>query len=243
MDRRLYPEHRENWDDRLFREAILAELSPTAEVLDIGAGAGIVEAMDFRGHAARISGIDLDPRVLANPMLDRAEVASAEAIPFGDEAFDVVLCDNVLEHLDRPEVVFAEVARVLRPGGVFLGKTPNKWHYMPTIARLTPTAFHRKVNAMRGRGEADTFPTRYRANSRGALERLARGAGLVTERIELVEGRPEYLRFHPLPYVAGWVYERVVNGVPGLATLRILLIARFRKPAAQAPGERTPTAP
>lgn len=231
MDRRLYPAHRSNWDDWLFRDAILAELDPRAELLDIGAGAGIVEAMDFRGLARRICGIDLDPRVEANPLLDEAKRASAESIPYPDGSFDVVVCDNVLEHLERPQQVFGEVARVLRPGGAFLGKTPNKWHYMPTIARLTPHGFHQRLNALRGRHTEDTFPTRYRANSRGDLQRLARTSGLVPERIERVEGRPEYLRFHPLPYMAGWVYERMVNGVPGLDLFRILLVARFRKPS------------
>ncbi|MEI2780661.1 MAG: hypothetical protein V9H25_05130 [Candidatus Competibacter sp.] len=42
--------------------------------------------------------------------------------------------------------VFREVARVLKRGGVFLFKTPNKTHYMPTIARLTPHRFHQFVN-------------------------------------------------------------------------------------------------
>jgi len=48
---------------------------------------------------------------------------------------------------------------VLRSGGVFLFKTSNKTHYMPTIVRLTPYCFHQFVNRIRGRAEADTFLT------------------------------------------------------------------------------------
>jgi UDP-N-acetylglucosamine 2-epimerase (non-hydrolysing) len=129
-----------------------------------------------------------------NPMLDEGRVANADGIPYEDARFDVVFSDNVLEHLDEPLQVFREVARVLKPGGVFLFKTPNKWHYMPTIARLTPHGFHQYVNRLRGRAEVDTFPTRYRANCLGDIKRLASDAGLLVERVERIEGRPEYLR-------------------------------------------------
>ena len=98
-----------------------------------------------------------------NPFLDEGRVSDASEIPYDSHQFDIVFSDNVLEHLEQPLDVFSEVARVLKPGGIFLFKTPNKWHYMPTIARLTPHRFHQFVNKIRGRAEADTFPTRYRA--------------------------------------------------------------------------------
>ena len=75
--------------------------------------------------------------------------------------FDRVFADNVLEHLPDRLTVFREIARVLKPGGVFLFKTPNKTHDMPTLARLTPHRFHPFVNRIRGRAETDAFPTRY----------------------------------------------------------------------------------
>ena len=59
---------------------------------------------------------------------------------------------------------------------------------------------------------------------------LAAGAGLEVVRIDLIEGRPEYLRFSAPTYLLGWLYERVVNRVPGLAWLRVLLVVELRKP-------------
>ena len=100
----------------------------------------------------------------------------------------------MLEHLPEPEKVFAEVYRLLRPGGVFLGKTPNKWHYMPLIARLTPHRFHKWVNKWRGRDGDDVFPTKYQANTEGDIRKLAFSAGLKVNQIKHIEGRPEYLR-------------------------------------------------
>jgi SAM-dependent methyltransferase len=229
LDRRLYPEHGRGWDDRLLRERVLRVLRPTHRLLDLGAGAGIVEAMHFRGLCAEVSGIDLDERVLTNPHLDAAEVASADHLPYPDASFDLVVCDNVLEHLDHPEIVLREVARVLRPGGSFLAKTPNRNHYMPAIARATPHAFHQFYNRLRGRASADTFPTLYRANTRAAIERLARDAGLLVEAIDFVEGRPEYLRLTVPTYLAGYLYERIVNSSPLLERFRIVMYVHLRK--------------
>lgn len=230
MDRTFYPGFARNWDDRLFRERILAAMPDSAEILDVGAGAGIIEMMNFRGVARKVCGIDLDPRVTANPYLDEGRVADAGAIPFEDSRFDLVSSDNVVEHLDDPGTVFAEIFRVLKPGGLFLFKTPNRFHYMPLIAQATPHGFHQWINRKRGRAEADTFPTRYRANSARKVRQLAAATGFKLEHLELVEGRPEYMRLSPLTYAAGIAYERTVNLAGFLKNLRILLIATLRKP-------------
>jgi len=230
LDERWYRGVPDNWDDELFREAILAHINPGMRVLDVGAGAGIVTHMNFRGFAAHVCGVDLDERVMQNPYLDESHVGSGERLPLPDSSFDVAFADNVLEHLPDPARVFAEVRRVLKPGGVFLAKTPNKWHYMPLIARLTPHSFHRFYNRLRGRAAVDTFPTRYRANSRADLRALARGAGLTIEGLRVIESRPEYLRINPVAYAAGFAFERIVNASSLFEGLRILLVAEMRRP-------------
>jgi SAM-dependent methyltransferase len=233
LDRILYPGIGPNWDDQIFRQRILARLSNAHTlVLDLGAGAGVVSQMNFIGLAARVCGIDPDPRVSANPYLDEGQEGTGESIPYPDESFDVVFADNVVEHLPNPEDVFREVFRVLKPGGCFLAKTPNKYHYMPLIARLTPHWFHMWYNRKRGRSEVDTFPTRYRANSNYDFNRLSARVGFEVIRIELLESRPEYLRISPATYLAGYLYERLVNSSSLFANLRILLIAELKKPAA-----------
>jgi hypothetical protein len=98
------------------------------------------------------------------------------------------------------------------------------------ISRVTPHAFHRFYNRLRGRPDADTFPTHYRANSRPQVSRLARSVGFRVERLTLIEGRPEYLRISVPTYAAGRFYERAVNGWEKLAMFRILLIVELRKP-------------
>ena len=131
LDRKFYPNCANNWDDTLFREYILNVMKPHHRVLDIGAGAGIVEQMNFKGLAGSIVGIDLDERVLSNPWIDEAHHCDASHTPFSNNEFDIIVCDNVLEHIAEPDAFIEEVSRLLKPGGLFLGKTPNKYHYMP----------------------------------------------------------------------------------------------------------------
>ena len=229
LDEKFYPGIEDNWDDTLLRARVLQEVTPESAVLDLGAGAGIVNAVNFRECVASVVGIDLDPRVLENPYLDEGIVGNAESLPFADCTFDLVFSDNVLEHLDRPLLVFEEVKRVLKPGGRFIFKTPNKYHYMPLSARLTPHRFHRFFNRLRGREEVDTFPTRYRANCRKDIERLASMSGMRLDQISFLEGRPEYMRvFAPL-YLIGIVYERFVNASRFFEPFRIVLIGTTSK--------------
>lgn len=231
IDRLFYHSFQSNWDDEIFRRKVLGALTPDATVLDLGAGAGLVQAMNFRGLARKVCGVDLDPRVTANPFLDEGIVSDVGAIPYPDNSFDIVFADNVMEHLARPDEAFSEIRRVLRPGGRLLFKTPNRNHYMPLIARLTPHTFHQWFNRRRGRNEADTFPTCYRCNSRTQVRTLATRAGLLIEAIDLIEGRPEYLRITGLTYIFGMLYERLVNATSMLAGLRIVMIAQIRKPS------------
>lgn len=229
LDRRAYPNFQDNWDDRIFRDRILARLTRESVVLDLGAGAGIVPQMNVRGAAARVCGIDLDARVLDNPHIDEARVADAGSIPYEDGLFDMVFADNVMEHLEAPEQVFLEIHRVLKPGGILLFKTPNRRHYMPLISRMTPHRFHKFINKIRGRAEVDTFPTFYRANDAGQIRRLAANTGFTLAHLETIEGRPEYLRMTAATYLAGLIYERVVNASDLLARFRIVLIVELRK--------------
>jgi ubiquinone/menaquinone biosynthesis C-methylase UbiE len=91
LDGKLYPAFQHRWDDQLFRERILHHLDQGGlAVLDLGAGAGIVAEMNFRGHARRVCGIDPDPRVADNPYLDEGRVGVGESIPYPDARFDVV---------------------------------------------------------------------------------------------------------------------------------------------------------
>jgi SAM-dependent methyltransferase len=223
LDRRFYPGYVD--EHARFDALIRRYLAPDAAVLDAGAGRGVMYPYDYRDRVARMAGVDTDPAVMDNVNLTDAAVADLATLPFGDAEFDLVFSKYVFEHLDRPLTVMRELRRVLKPGGHLLVHTPNRWHYVALSASVTPTRFHVWFNERRGRVEADTFPTRYRANDRPTLERLARGSRFRLVELDLFETKPAYLYFHPWAYRAGIAYERLVNRSDALARFRVQLIA------------------
>lgn len=229
LDKVFYKNDRNNWDDKELRNLILSYIEPTHVILDLGAGAGIVEEMNFKTKAAKVCGIDMDLRVLENPYLDEAKVARGEQIPYENSKFDIVFCDNVFEHLSNPETVFKEVNRVLKKNGLFIAKTPNKYHYVPLFARLTPLWFHKLFNQLRGRKHADTFPTVYKVNCRKDIADISQKSDFSIDSLTLIERRPEYLRFFFIPYLFGILYERLVNKVNFLHNYKVVLMCVLKK--------------
>ena len=94
-------------------------------VLDVGTGTGVV-AITARNMGAKVTGLDLTPALLAQAKENEAvagydDIAwhegDAEALPFADESFDVVLSQFGHMFAPRPEVAVSEMLRVLKPGG------------------------------------------------------------------------------------------------------------------------------
>lgn len=229
LERKFYPKLKDNWDDEIFRNIILRRLKPDMVILDLGAGAGIVKQMNFKRLCRRVVGLDPDKSVLSNPYLDEAVVGVGEKIPYPDEYFDIVISDNVLEHVRSPEQLFSEVRRVLKSDGLYLAKTPNRYHYMTFVAMHTPHWFHQFYNSLRGRSHDDTYPTYYRINSRSDISRWARELGFEISLFETCEGRPEYLKISSLLYLLGVLYERIVNSSKLLEKFRIVCVVVLRK--------------
>ncbi len=212
LDHNFYKEYEDFWDDKLFRKTVLRYIDDKTVMLDAGAGRGILPEMNFKGIAQKVVGIDPVEEVNQNPFLDEAHVGLADNMPFfSDDSFDVIVSDNVLEHVADPEKFYAEIARVLKKGGVFIAKTPNKHHYVPLIARITPLSFHKFYNSLRGREYEDTFPTEYKANTKKDQGSHGGKFGLLLEEMNYVEGRPEYLRMTFITYFVGIIYERLIN--------------------------------
>lgn len=235
MDETLYPKHQEHWDNRLFGEILETRIKPDSKCLDFGAGRGNIKQMNFANRASFVAGVDPDTAIFENPFLNEAKLLdlSNPVIPYKSATFDVVFSANVIEHISDPVFTFKEIARVLKPGGYFLAKTPNLTHYMPLIAKATPHRFHQYYNRLRGRDDRDTFPTLYACNTKDAVTKSAQVAGFDIHKICLIEGRPEYLRLTPFTYAIGFLYERLVNASDIFERFRCVLIFELQKPIAQ----------
>lgn len=125
----------------------------------------------------------------------------------------MIVSDFVLEHVDDPQAYFSEVARVLKPGGVYCARTSNRIGYVGLAARLVPNRRHVQVlkRVQSDRAEVDVFPTRYRVNTVWALRRELRQAGL--DGIAYgYEAEPSYLGFAAWAYALGKVIHAFTPG-------------------------------
>ena len=117
------------------RDGLLERLRPmTAEatvVLDLGAATGnAIPLLQKRFRRARVIAVDSSARMLQVARRKRtllskrhAVQGDAHALPFADASVDVVFSNLMLPWIDRPDSVFAEVARVLRRDGLFAFST------------------------------------------------------------------------------------------------------------------------
>jgi arsenite methyltransferase len=106
----------------------LGRLEPGERVLDLGSGAGTdsLIAAQMVGTDGSVTGIDMTPEMLAKARhaleemrADNVEFVEAEAerLPFADASFDVVISNGVIDLVPDKDAVFAELFRVLAPGG------------------------------------------------------------------------------------------------------------------------------
>jgi ubiquinone/menaquinone biosynthesis C-methylase UbiE len=221
LDERFYRDYVD--EHARFDRAVRRHLRDDHVVLDAGAGRGKAFSHDYKDHARLVVGIDRDAGIRENRLVDRALSGDLARLPFPDSTFHLVLAKYVFEHLEQPKQVLTEMRRVLQPGGYLVFHTPNRFHYVPIAAKLTPHRFHVWFNRKRGAPD-HAFETFYRANDRGSLNRLARSTGFRILELELFEPKPAYLFFHPLAYRLGISYERFVGRFDRLKDLRANLI-------------------
>jgi len=106
----------------------LGRLESGERVLDLGSGAGTdsLVAAAMVGKAGSVVGIDMTPEMLAKAHAAATEAGldnvsfvegEAERLPFADESFDVVISNGVIDLIPDKDAAFAELYRVLVPGG------------------------------------------------------------------------------------------------------------------------------
>ncbi len=164
--RGLFDEYAERFDDDLVdtlryrgHEQVcgpLAELHPApfASVLDLGCGSGLAAPL-LRPIAARLVGVDLSPRMIERAAATRLydELAVAEAVAYLRSAttrHDLAVACDVFIYLGDLAPVFAAVARVLAPGGMFAftveeGHAESGYDLLPTLRYTHSESYLREL--------------------------------------------------------------------------------------------------
>jgi 2-polyprenyl-6-hydroxyphenyl methylase/3-demethylubiquinone-9 3-methyltransferase len=197
-------------------------LSPTtlagARTLDAGCGYGAFSAA-AAARGAEVVSVDLGPRLVARAAAragSRGVVADATALGLRDGSFDVVIASEMVEHTTAPARAVAELARVLRTGGLLVLTTPNRV-WQPAVraaSRLRLRPFRGLENFLGWR----------------ELERACIAAGLDVL---------DHVGLHPWPFQLGLhraarlVERRVARGVVAPLMVNQALVARKRRPDAQ----------
>jgi ubiquinone/menaquinone biosynthesis C-methylase UbiE len=164
-------------------------------VADVGCGPGVmVEAVLSRGGT--FDGVDLSPQMVREAREKfghRANVSfregDVEALALPDAAYDQAVCMAVIEYLSTPRRAMAEIARILKPGGIAIVTVPKRWRIdRVAVAATFPL---RALARLFAQGTADSLP-RLRMQPE-ELDKAAVEAGL------LPDGGSQY-QFTPIPY-------------------------------------------
>ena len=150
-------------------------------VLDLGCRSGALTRYILEGN--ELVGLDVDAAALAKASdlgIEPVQANVEEPLPFEDASFDAVVAGELFEHLQFPDALVAEIARVLRPGGVLVGSVPNAFRLQGRLRFLL------------GRAPEDD-PTHLQMFSPAAMRDLL--GGFENVRLEFVGGR--YRRLHP----------------------------------------------
>ena len=119
-----------SWDLELAINLLDREVKKSANILDIGAFCSeMCPSLSKLGYK-NLYAVDLNPEILKQPLSDRIRYAVGDFYHTAavDQSFHAVTAISVIEHGYRPDEMFTEISRILKPGGLFLAS----YDYWPT---------------------------------------------------------------------------------------------------------------
>lgn len=196
------------YNQAVYAEVLDGLITPKTRWLDGGCGHQVADMpveqeRSLVERAEFVVGCDLFAPSLEKHRTFRHRVMSSlDQLPFHDGSFNLVTLNMVVEHLAEPQKVFAEIARVLEPGGKVVLLTPNKKGYYVRVNNLAKTMLPEKlrlamVSYIDGRESDDIFPTLYRANTQEDLRSLMQSVEMKPSQQLLLHGHAVFSFFAP----------------------------------------------
>jgi len=199
LQERYEEHHRERRDEGDFVfvpervPLLVAAIGRGKRVLDLGCRSGALTKHFLEGNS--VVGLDIDAAALEKAAALGIEPVQAnveEPLPFEDGSFDAVVAGELLEHLQFPDALVAEIHRVLRSGGVLVGSVPNAFRVQS------------RLRFLRGRPPEDD-PTHLRMFSPAAMRELL--GAFEDVQIDFVGGR--YVRLNARLFARDLVFRAV----------------------------------
>jgi 2-polyprenyl-3-methyl-5-hydroxy-6-metoxy-1,4-benzoquinol methylase len=131
-----FPSYRSILQKTLFKE--------DGPCLILDAGCGQYGSIEEPLHTNwKVIGTDIDTRLVAKAKggsvrIEDYAVASLTYLPFRENVFDIVLCQDVLEHVEEKRISIQKIAKVTKKGGKFLGSTTNLLNPLMLFDTLAP---------------------------------------------------------------------------------------------------------
>jgi len=198
-----------DYSQTIYEDVLNSTVAPEANWLDIGCGHHLLPPWRFEQEkqlfkkARHVVGIDSDfPSLLKHRNIVQRVNGTADRLPFEENYFDVATANMVVEHLDAPQIQFAEINRILKPNGIFIFHTVNETGYFARLRKLVPgNLVKRLTRLLDGRTADDVFAVHYRANREETISRLARETNFAVERIKFISSDAVFSLVPPLAVV------------------------------------------
>lgn len=216
---------------RIYESEIEKYLTGKEVLLDAGCGYTAEILKKFSNKASKLIGVEL-VEFDDNTEEKKLELHNCDLsnIPIEDDSVDLIISRSVFEHLEKPELVYAELNRVLKKGGHAVVLTANSWDYASIVSKLIPNRFHPwVVSRTEGRDERDTFPAFYRTNTRRKVELLSNASGFKVVDFKYLGQYPCYFMFNPFLFLIATGYEKLIGKYEVLKYLRGWILFTLQK--------------
>lgn len=224
-----YDKHQVGWGPKMrlafeyftpddYYECLVNKLvRPGVAWADVGCGRDIFPsnsalAETLAKRCGYLFGIDPDPNIRENTLLHEHFEGPLEGHQVSNQ-FDLVTLRMVAEHIAYPEPSVRKIAELLKPSGVAVVYTPNRWSPVPVVTALVPNRFHYRLRRLvTNVQERDVFPTRFLLNTRADLHRYFAKYGLSEMFFAYVDDCQTFSGFRVLNYMELGL-QRILRGL------------------------------
>lgn len=218
-----------------YEEVLRGLITPRTVWLDLGCGHQVLPEWRFKverelvSFASYVAGIDVDSKSSArHRSIRNIWVGDVHNLPFPNNSFTLITANMVVEHLVDPRRAFAEICRVLTPGGLFLFHTPNVNGYIAMVNKCCPNGIKKfAARVLDGRRSEDVYPTYYRCNNEESIAEITGECGLAVNQIHHIPTTAVFARVLPMATLELlWIRATMLKS---LARYRTNILGLLRK--------------